>query len=106
MSEIIARTDFASFDAARITELELAAGKTALAERIRPPGGGLVIAATSANGRWGYEREGRAWVILDRTARLGLMFDSGLDAARRRTFEIDHPLHTVEPEPRLVRWSF
>ena len=92
-------------DPARIVKLELTFGKTALRERIRTPGGGLVIAAVSANGRWAYEREGRAWVVIDKTEALAPFFESGLEPARRRTFDIDHPLHTVPREPRPSSWS-
>lgn len=103
--KIIARTDFAHFDQARITELELAASMTVLGERIRPAGGGAVIAATSANGRWGYEKEGHRWVVIDKTEREPLHFAGNLAAARWITFEIDHPVHTVAPEPRPTRWT-
>jgi hypothetical protein len=104
-NKIITRTDFDGFDQARITELELAAGMTALGQRINAPYGNGMIGALSANGRWGYEKEGRHWVVIDKTEREPLIFESSLTAARRRTFEIDHPVHTVAREPRPMRFT-
>lgn len=105
MSLIKIATDFAAADRARITELELNAEMTALKERIRAPYGNGVIAALSANGRWGYEKEGRYWVVIDKTECEPLRYGSSLKRARQITFEIDHPVHTVPTEPRPMRFT-
>lgn len=91
---------------ADIAAAELALRRTALRERFTVPGRKTVIAAISANGRWGYEKEGGAWVIIDKTGRCGLHFAASLSDARYRTFLIDHPLHDhPRPEPRPVRYE-
>lgn len=103
--KIITRTDFASFDQARITELELAAEMTVLGQRINAPYGNGMVGALSANGRWGYEKEGRHWVVIDKTECEPLHFGASLKHARQITFEIDHPVHTVAREPRPMRFT-
>lgn len=92
-------------NAAEIAAAEMDAGMTALRERIRSPHG-AIVAAISANGRWGYEKEGGNWVAIDKAGQAPLHFDTSLAAARRHTFDLDYPVHTVAPEPRPVRWSF
>lgn len=107
MSHIKIITDFAGLAPDRILALELLSGTTVLSERIRSGAGGEIIAAISANGRWGYEKEGRRWVIIDKTRGDALLaYEASLLAARRLTFETDHPVHTVPREPKPVRWSF
>lgn len=93
--------------AAEIAEAELAHGITALRERIyyNPEGVRSLRAAVSANGRWGYEREGRSWVVIDKTEREGLHFAASLQHARQITFDLDHPIHTVPREPRPMRFT-
>lgn len=103
--KIITRTDFVNFDQARITELELAAEMTVLGQRINAPYGSGMVGALSANGRWGYEKEGRSWVVIDKTEREPLHFAASLKHARQITFDVDHPVHTVAPEPRPMRFT-
>jgi hypothetical protein len=91
-----------------LTTRELAHRATLLSERIFAPGvhnSRVVVAALSANGRWGYEKEGRRWVIIDKTGRESLNFETSLTAARRLTFEIDHPIHTVARQPRPATYT-
>jgi hypothetical protein len=97
---------------AEITAAELAAGMTALRERFTLPNGRTVIAALSANNRWGYEKESGQWTVIERLAARGghgdrptLHFARSLKAARQLTFELDHPLHAVPREPKPARWS-
>lgn len=104
-TKIVTRTDFAHFDQARITELELAAEMTVLGQRINAPYGNGMVGALSANGRWGYEKEGRNWVVIDKSEREPLHFAASLRHARQITFDIDHPVYSVPREPRPMRFT-
>lgn len=92
----------AYFDA--VTRTEMSERATVLWDKIKSPHGS-VVAAISANRRWGYEKEGRRWVIIDKSGRESLHFESSLLAARRLTFELDHPVHTVAREPRPATYT-
>jgi hypothetical protein len=86
---------------AEIAAAELAAGMTAI---VPPPPGQLW--AVSANGHWDYEPSGRTgWVAWDRRRDKLAALARDVNDARRQTFELDHPLHTVPREPRPSRYS-
>lgn len=103
LAEFRARPENREYFAA-VANVEMREHVTVLRERIKS-GHGSVIAALSANGRWGYEKEGRRWVIIDKTLREAPQFETSLIAARRLTFELDHPVHTVAREPRPATYS-
>lgn len=87
---------------AEITEAELAGGLTA----IQPPAPGDRF-AVSANSHWDYEqRSATRWAIWDRRADKLFGYDDSPNAARRQTFEQDHPLHDhPRPEPGPVHYT-
>jgi hypothetical protein len=87
---------------AEIAAAELVAGRTAI---LTPQSG--QDWAISANGRWDYEQMSpRRWLIWNRKANTSGGIARTLDAARRDTFEADHPLHDhPRPEPRPVRYE-
>ena len=87
---------------AEIAAAELAAGMTA----ITPPPPGQTW-AISANGRWDYEKiTGRPiWMIWDRHRDALGGYAPDVNDARRRTFELDHPVHTVAREPRPATYT-
>lgn len=92
-----------------IQEAEMAARMTALSERVyfNPEGVRSLRAAISADGRWGYEREGRNWTAFARPGQrpAPILFAGSLTELRRMTFDHDHPMHGPEPEPKPVRFS-
>lgn len=93
----------AEYDAA-VARVELREEQTVLADQIT--NGRSVIAAVSANGRWGYEKEGRRWVVFEKTRDDALFaYETSLTAARRRTFEQDHPVHTAPRQPRPATYT-
>lgn len=104
LAEFVALPENQEYFAAVIAT-ELRERATVLRERFTTPHSKVVIAALSANGRWGYEKEGRNWTVIDKTGREPMIFESSLIAARRRTFDLDHPVHTVAPEPRPARFT-
>lgn len=99
-------------NAAELAAAELAAGMTALAERITASNVAgtkrSVVAAISANLRWGYEKEGRFWVAFER-ANNGVgsrpHYFGSLKAAREGTFDLDYPMHGPAPKPRRMSFS-
>lgn len=87
--------------AAEITALELKYEITAI---VLPKPGQLW--AISANGHWDYEPEPlTGWVIWDRRRDVIAGYANTVTDARRQTFEMDHPLHTVPRKPESARWS-
>jgi len=89
---------------------EFAAEMTALDSRIYDEwiGQRSLIAAVSADGKWGYEKDGRYWVAFER-ADMGEgavpIFGTSLKHARQLTFDVDHPVHGPEREPRPMRFT-
>jgi hypothetical protein len=104
LAEFRARSENREYFAA-VVMTEMRERMTALRERIRAPHANTIIGALSANGRWGYEKEGRIWVAVDKTGREGLRFGTSLRHIRQVTFEVDHPVHTVAREPRPMTFT-
>lgn len=95
---------------AAVARVEFRERKTALRERITVEINGRkqTVGAISSDGRWGYDRESRSWIAFPRDPGrdpLPTGHHSSLDAARRWTFDHDHPMHTVPREPRPARFT-
>ncbi|HET9144044.1 hypothetical protein [Actinophytocola sp.] len=94
-----------------VANVEFREQRTVLRERITVEINGRkqTIGAISSDGRWGYDREGRNWVAFPRdpsaAGTVSLSYHSSLDAARRWTFDLDHPVHTVPRAPQPVRYE-
>lgn len=77
---------------------------TPLFKRITTPGTRRVVGAISVGGKWGYEKEGFTWVafLRDSSTASAFVYASSLDAARRRTYEIDHPESVPSAAPTRI----